>query len=379
MTKMTDINYLMQPEVHRNSNFELLRIIAIFGVINLHILGPFLNQVTGYNLLYAVTINVLFNTGVTLFMLISGYFGIKRSFAKGFKLYSTVIFYSLLGFLLCAWAFGDKGLLRAILPISTKRHWYITVYFIIFMISPYVNRMLETLSRREYQSLLCILLYYFYVAPTMLMIEIMEDSGKGLVNLLIVYMIGRYIRLFFDNIEISKWKLTIFTGFVFTLGIVLNYTYSIKISHGYWPAPFCRDNSIIILIAGVAIFLLFKQFSFYSGIINRIAASVFSIYIFEGALRRFIVKYGLFPYTEKLWIRATVLVIGIMVAVFILEQIRICLLANVEKSAEKKVEFCFEWIKAAKSRQVVLILILLLISLLLPFRALIIKYIKFLI
>lgn len=160
---------------------------------------------------------------------------------------------------------------------------------------------------------------------------------------------------------------------------MLNYTYSIKISHGYWPAPFCRDNSIIILIAGVAIFLLFKQFSFYSGIINRIAASVFSIYIFEGALRRFIVKYGLFPYTEKLWIRATVLVIGIMVAVFILEQIRICLLANVEKSAEKKVEFCFEWIKAAKSRQVVLILILLLISLLLPFRALIIKYIKYLI
>lgn len=205
MTKMTDIDCLMQPEVHRNSSFELLRIIAIFGIINLHIIGPYLNQITGDNFLYAVTINVLFNTGVTLFMLISGYFGIKRSFAKGFKLYSTVIFYSLIGFLICAWAFGDKGLLKAILPISTKRHWYITVYFIIFMISPYVNRMLETLSRREYQSLLCIVLYYFYVAPTMLMIEIMEDSGKGLVNLLIVYMIGRYIRLFFDNIEISKW------------------------------------------------------------------------------------------------------------------------------------------------------------------------------
>ena len=377
MTKMTDIDCLMQPEVHRNSSFELLRIIAIFGVINLHILGPFLNQVTGYNLLYAVTINVLFNTGVTLFMLISGYFGIKRSFVKGFKLYSTVIFYSLLGFLICALAFGDKGLLKAILPISTKRHWYITVYFIIFMISPYVNRLLEALSRREYQSLLCILLYFFYVAPTMLMVEIMGDSGKGLVNLLIVYMIGRYIRFFFDNIEISKWKLTIFTGFVFALGIVLNYTYSIKISHGYWPAPFCRDNSIIILIASVAIFLLFKQFSFYSGIINRIAASVFPIYIFEGALRRFIVKYGLFPYTEKLWIKATVLVIGIIVAVFILEQIRICLLANLEKSAEEKVKYCFEWIKSTESRQVALILILLLISLLLPFRALIIKHLSF--
>ena len=56
-------------------------------------------------------------------------------------------------------------------------------------------------------------------------------------------------------------------------------------------------------------------------------------------MRRFIVKYGLFPYTEKLWIRTTVLVIGIMVAVFILEQIRICLLANVEKVLKRKLSF----------------------------------------
>ena len=104
---------------------------------------------------------------------------------------------------------------------------------------------------------------------------------------------------------------------------------------------------------------------------------MFPIYIFEGALRRFIVKYGLFPYTEKLWIKATVLVIGIIVAVFILEQIRICLLANLEKSAEEKVKYCFEWIKSTESRQVALILILLLISLLLPFRALIIKHLSF--
>ena len=336
----------------RNSSFELLRIIAIFGIINMHIMGQYLKIVTGANLIYAVITNGVFNTGVTLFMLISGYFGIKREYSKGFKLYSTVMFYSILSFLILALVFNGftlRGTIKAFLPIETRSFWYITIYFIILLVSPYVNKIVESLSKREYQCLLCVMVYLFYVAPTMLKIEIMRDSGKGLVNLLIIYIIGRYIRIYFDDFRYSKLKLITFASFVMITGMLLNYAYIIKITHGHYAAPFSKDNSIIILIASIAIFLLFKQIAFYSGIVNKISASVFPIYIFEGTLRRFISKYHLFPYQENLWTRATLLILGIMLIVFLLEQLRIKFLGKIEKRLYEKVEtFSFGIFQDAK-------------------------------
>lgn len=76
----------------RLSNFELLRLICIFGIISMHTLGYVNNEVCGMNLFIGVLINTVFNMGVTIFMLISGYFGIKN-LLKNFSLFGLQHYY----------------------------------------------------------------------------------------------------------------------------------------------------------------------------------------------------------------------------------------------------------------------------------------------
>ena len=68
----------------RSSNFELLRLFAIFGIIIHHV---FINNldICGYNRVwtieqnyYGLFANSLVVGGVNVFVLISGWFGIKR-------------------------------------------------------------------------------------------------------------------------------------------------------------------------------------------------------------------------------------------------------------------------------------------------------------
>lgn len=81
----------------RNSNFELLRIICIFGIISMHSFGAFLHTAIGASRFYGTLINSVFNMGVSCFMLISGYFGIRFSVRKFVTLETTFIFYAVGG------------------------------------------------------------------------------------------------------------------------------------------------------------------------------------------------------------------------------------------------------------------------------------------
>ncbi|SFG94379.1 hypothetical protein SAMN02982927_03318 [Sporolactobacillus nakayamae] len=67
---------------NRESSFELLRILCIFGIITMHIVSIIYSSVTGVNLIYGVFVNSLFNTCVSIFVLISGYFGVKLNIKK---------------------------------------------------------------------------------------------------------------------------------------------------------------------------------------------------------------------------------------------------------------------------------------------------------
>lgn len=63
----------------RNSSFELLRLICILGIVIMHTCGPIMEQATGVNVVWIQIENGLFQAGVSIFILISGYFGIRTT------------------------------------------------------------------------------------------------------------------------------------------------------------------------------------------------------------------------------------------------------------------------------------------------------------
>ena len=107
----------------RNSSIELLRLLAIFGIVVMHINGPLLGSAFGLNSIWIQLENSIFNCGVSVFVLISGYFGIRRTSFKILLLELSALLYSLAGSLLVLFVSGG-GIPQLIAEcISTERRF----------------------------------------------------------------------------------------------------------------------------------------------------------------------------------------------------------------------------------------------------------------
>lgn len=281
---------LLGGGVYRESNIELLRILCIIGILMMHTFSSVYSTVSGFNLVYGTFINSICNTGVSIFILISGYFGIKPNIKKIVSIEMTTIFYALLS-LMVQYFVGQKisvkDVFHSCFPVSSKVYWYITVYMLMMIFADYINMLPEKLDKKRFQRLILTMLLVFSILPSVLQIHVMNDSGKGVLNMLLIYLIGRYIR---------KYDLEIKDGFksvgiaILLLGIefALNYGLSmLKGGVGVY-APFARDYSIFIVALSVLIFLLMKKVKVSSSLINILAKNVIGVYLFEGAIRQII-------------------------------------------------------------------------------------------
>lgn len=112
----------------------------------------------------------IFNAGVSIFVLISGYFGIRRSTQKLIELESTVILYAVLSALVGCY-FGKASILsiiKAFIPVSTNCYWFISCYILLMIFSPYINRAIDSMSELQHRQLLLLMSAVFLVAPTVI-------------------------------------------------------------------------------------------------------------------------------------------------------------------------------------------------------------------
>lgn len=96
----------------------------------------------------------IFNAGVSIFVLISGYFGIRRSTQKLIELESTVILYAVLSALVGCY-FGKASILsiiKAFIPVSTNCYWFISCYILLMIFSPYINRAIDSMSELQHKA-----------------------------------------------------------------------------------------------------------------------------------------------------------------------------------------------------------------------------------
>ena len=154
----------------RNSSIEVLRILAMLGIVIMHTNGPVMERGLETGFVWTQIENGIFNAGVSIFVLISGYFGIRRSTKKLIELESTVIFYAVLSAIVGYW-FGSESLLniiKAFIPISTNCYWFISCYILLVIFSPYINKSIDLMSEPQHRQLLMLMSAVFLIAPTVL-------------------------------------------------------------------------------------------------------------------------------------------------------------------------------------------------------------------
>lgn len=269
----------------RQSNMELLRIVAMFMILVYHTIYYVFYNYRGESPIFASMMTIL-HIGVPLFVLISGYFGIKPS-VKGFlKLYLILLFYNLLFYgIRCSLgdvSFSFKTIAKLCFPFSVGgRWWFFKVYLMLYVMSPILNIFRNRGGGKLLVISGLISFYWGWFAQHPSLYD-----GKNVVNFIFLYMLGYRLRTWGVGKNISKKKARI--QFVITylavagsIGIALYLSSETlqnllkRLCYGY--------NSPVLILMSVLFFLIFTTFDFKSKIVNWIGGSVFAVYcVHEG-------------------------------------------------------------------------------------------------
>lgn len=294
---------------NRNSNLELLRILSMYMIVFIHAnmflpyfcsgeLGRFFN---GF-------VNGICNIGVTCFILISGYFGMQFKVSKLVKMEYMMITYSLLEVIVVYLVMPEQlqgaalleALVKACFPFITRKYWFYSCYVCVYLFSGCIRKVIDTLEKQEFKRMLGMMLLIFSVFPTICYFEIMQDNGKGLVQMFMVYLIGRYIRLHAD-VVLSKWKC--FVGIII-LWAINGVSHEIPIRVGHIYHHLCKDNSITNIVMAILLFYIFKELKMQSRLVNRAATYLFAVFALNNTLVSLVMDErirGYLPTPDGFW------------------------------------------------------------------------------
>lgn len=266
----------------RTSNFECLRIIAIILILVMHSYSQANCKENTFNIFVGYVISAIGNLGVSCFVLLSGYFGLKFKIHRFIQLILITTFYTVISFIANNGLVFNISFFDSLIVVLRYKNWFIACYLILMLLSPFINKAMEALSKIEYDKLLIILFVTFSVLPTLFIsyyYTILTNGGKCLVYILFLYIIGRYLSLFYSEKEISKSKCLLFFLFLTILIVALNVTIS-YVFHRECRI-FSMDCSPLILFSSLCVFFLFKGLALKSKLVNSIAASVLAVYLLD--------------------------------------------------------------------------------------------------
>ncbi len=313
----------------RNSNIELLRIVAMMMIVFYHffIHTWVLNSSTGsLNTISHIIVAILV-IHVNLFILIFGYFGYKSKFkvSKLLSLNNAAWFYKVLftiiAIVLIGKTFTKIEILKAFSPIPLNEYWFITTYILLYLISPLLNKFINNSSRKTHLSIIVILLIIFSVLPTITAGEFFDVAhGFSLYHFINIYLIGAYLGKY--KIQI-KAKYLILAAIILCVLNITNFYIGYKFIYHYSPTisyignvlcdSFLTYSNPIIIFQSIAVFLLFTKLKIQSKVINKIATCVFGVYLIHdnSLVREFYSNF--FKHTNSL----SVLLVGIAFTIIV--------------------------------------------------------------
>lgn len=341
------MNTLKDPPIVkkvRESNIELFRIFLMLMIISHHYVVN--SGLTNLYDLQDVTGNMVFlelfgwggKTGINCFLLITGYFMCCSCFTwkKWWKVVLELKFYVLLIYAI----FLITGYEQLELRMCYKKIFSIAMefgrgfggtYVCLFLLVPYLNKTISTLSKQEFEKMLLVLIAIQTIVSTF----IINNYFEYLCWYITIYFIGAYIRLYpanwMHNKKIVKGLMMIAFILVVSsiLALVLVSVYKGKMYNTYYFIS--NSNKILALISSVSFFLFFLNIKMKPNrIINTVASATFGILLIHTSgdtMRRFLwndlfqnVSWYNSPY---LFLHAFVAVLSVYLICAIIDLIRI--------------------------------------------------------
>ena len=332
----------------RNSNFEMLRIVAILCIVMMHS-SSFVNP-NDYSFLLLKLVGAIGNTGVSCFILISGYYGIRFRWEIFLRLVYLTTIYSIVVTIVNEYEnLSLSSLAKSFLVVPLYNNWFITCYLILMLLSPFLNDYISKVSQKSYKRLLMVCLIVFSIIPTLFNSPayngtVLAMGGKCITYMIFLYLLGRYIKLYHDKVSFLPKRnflwYTLVTMTIFSLNVSASFLFHKPIG------TYAMDCSTLILVASVLLFYLFKSLTFQSQIVNYVSSSVIAVYLLDG-IRIFLNNelFHIAQFSTSYWLPAIIVAEAFclfIIAIFI-DKIRILILGRVEnKILEKCRKYCFQ-------------------------------------
>ncbi len=275
--------YSSQVPKVRESSMELLRIVAMSMIIIYH----FVVHGSEFSLdADHIGLKVSFVLyGVNLFVMISGYYGIRMRWRSFLSLMVTVVFFVFFNvFGKMVGSFYYHGfhssylfMLRDMLTAPFKGYWFISCYIVLFLLAPLLNIGLKHASAVQLRTIVIILSCYCLYGG--IIRDYAIEIGYTVIQFVLLYIVGYWIRIDHPCSRIPACCLvaiatacSLINGtpiFTWILGDHLGMGYSFSYINVFY------------FIGSIAIFLLFTRFTFHSRIVNSVAMASLGCYLLQ--------------------------------------------------------------------------------------------------
>lgn len=294
----------------RNSNIELLRILAMCMIVSYHIVchcilnqlaesGGVFNQAINYRrLLLVESFMPLGSIGNDIFILISGFFMAGRSVIDLSKIAMKLLWQ--LAFAVMVLLFVPMVILNQqngfhfyLMGVEAFNQslWFVGYYFLIIVIGAYfLNPFLKTLTQKQYLEFVMVMFALLSFGWTRGIFSALANGLETVVVGIFFYSLGGYIRQYEPFQKLRLWFL--FAVILLTYLLVWVSTYnstqlcieeyikSGNTNEFFQTLIWYGNESIIVILISIALFEMIRRVpSFYSRVINFLGSASFMVYL----------------------------------------------------------------------------------------------------
>lgn len=275
----------------RQSNLELLRIIAMMLVMFVHYLPLripntcemlFINPLKVF---YNFEVNSISIICVHCFILISGFFGIRWKIKSFGGLIFQLLYWAIAGYLIAKYLINPyfhSGLSFSVHSFITSMmewyqgRWFPVAYLTLYILSPIINSFIQNTTEKELTYY--ILIFYIFSTIYGWMLGSREfGNGLSVISLSGLYMIGAWLKKSsYKFISWNKWNdLLCFVGCT----IILTFSSAAMLTIGIDHSLYGYLNPIVI-IESIFLFQFFRKLNIGNvPIINFFAAGAFAAFL----------------------------------------------------------------------------------------------------
>ena len=255
----------------RETNFEVLRTVAMFFIVVYHCLTHGAGDGYAFNIDSPISLsNVLFSDfiivfssiAVNLYVMISGYFLVDLHFkaSRVVRTWAYTCFYSfiitVLFMALAMVPFNAISVGKSLFPISSDAYWFVTQYIGLLILSPFLVILARQLTYRQYLALL--------IGGAFLCLSIIPDfplgkrfyvaHGNSVWSFAYLFMIAGFIKHHLKKVPMGHLSMIVVFLIVLILVCEVIGGYINRNIFLYW-----LNYNGLVLILSVAVFVLVRQ------------------------------------------------------------------------------------------------------------------------